>query len=275
MVTVVADFDVVLFEESNAVATVTLNRPAVHNAFNDEMVSALAAAWERVERNPKIRVVLIRGVGPSFSGGGDLDYMRRSVAASREQNLAGTRAMADMLQSLRDLPQATLALVHGNCMAGATGVVAASDIAIGTEGTRFAFSEVRLGLTPATISPHVVAAIGARSARRYFLTGERFSAAEAQRIGLLHEVAADEAALARRGAEITAMLLQGAPGAVAEIKKLIREVASRPLDEAMIASTAANIADRMESAEGQEGLASFFEKRRPNWFAEFSDAKKK
>lgn len=257
--------EVVLFEQNGAVATVTLNRPAVHNAFNDEVVSSLAVAWERVEKNREIRVVVINGTGTSFSGGGDLDYMRRAGAASREQNLAGTKAMAEMLKSLRDLPQATVALVHGNCMAGAIGVVAASDIAVATEDARFAFSEVRLGLTPATISPHVVAAIGARNARKYFLTGERFSASEAQRIGLLHGIVADDAALAARGKEIAAMLLQGAPGAIADIKKLIREVSGRPLDEAMIGSTAANIAERTASEEGQEGLASFFEKRRPKW----------
>jgi methylglutaconyl-CoA hydratase len=257
--------DVVLFEQSGPVATVTLNRPSLHNAFNDEMVKGLASIWERTGNDRNIRVVVIRGAGPSFSGGGDLDYMRKAGAASREQNFAGTKAMALMLQSLRDLPQATVALVHGNCMAGATGVVAAADIAIATEGARFAFSEVRLGLTPATISPHVVAAIGARNARRYFLTGERFDAAEAKRMELIHETVSYEAALAIRGNEIVAALLQGAPGAVAEIKKLIREVSSRPLDDAMIASTAANIADRMASDEGQEGLASFFEKRRPKW----------
>lgn len=259
---------VVLLEHNGPVATVTLNRPALHNAFNDEVVNSLAAVWERIGSNAEIRVVVIKGAGPSFSGGGDLDYMRKAGAASREQNLAGTTAMARMLQALGGLPQATLAMVHGNCMAGATGIVAAVDIAIAIENAKFAFSEVKLGLTPATISPYVVAAIGARNARRYFLTGEGFSAAEAQRIGLIHETVADEAALAARETEIAAALLQGAPGAIAAIKKLICEVASRPVDEEIIASTAANIADRMASAEGQEGLASFFEKRRPKWWTE-------
>lgn len=256
----------VLFEQNGPTATVTLNRPALHNAFNDEVVNLLGAAWERVGSSKEIRVVVIKGAGLSFSGGGDLDYMRKSGAAPREQNLAGTTAMARMLQALRDLPQATLAMVHGNCMAGATGVVAAADIAVATANAKFAFSEVRLGLTPATISPHVVAAIGARNAQRYFLTGERLSAAEAQRIGLIHETFADETALAAKEKEIVGALLQGAPGAIAAIKKLIREVSGRPLDEEMVASTAANIADRMASSEGQEGLASFFEKRRPKWW---------
>jgi methylglutaconyl-CoA hydratase len=259
---------VVLFEQNGAVATVTLNRPALHNAFNDQVVTALGEAWDRIGKSAEIRVVAIKGAGASFSGGGDLDYMRKAGAASREQNLAGTLSMARMLQALRELPQATLALVHGNCMAGATGVVAAADIAISTEQAQFAFSEVKLGLTPATISPHVVAAIGVRNARRYFLTGERFAGAEARRIGLVHETVADETALAARGKEIAGALLQGAPGAVTAIKQLIGEVSGRPLDEAMIQSTAANIAERMASAEGQEGLRSFFEKRRPKWFSE-------
>ncbi len=258
---------VVLYEQNGPVVTVTLNRPVLHNAFNDQVVTALADAWQRVGSSKDVRVAIIKGAGPSFSGGGDLDYMRKAGAAPREDNLAGTRAMARMLHTLRDLPQATLALIHGNCMAGATGIVAAADIAIAAANAKFAFSEVKLGLTPATISPHVVAAIGQRNARRYFLTGERFDAAEAQRIGLIHQVVADEAALVSRGTEIVADLLQGAPGAVASIKKLIREVSARPLDDEMIASTAANIADRMASEEGQEGLASFFEKRRPKWFS--------
>ncbi len=259
------DAEVVLFEERGPVATVTLNRPSLHNAFNDVVVKSLAAAWERIGASGTVRVVVIKGAGESFSGGGDLDYMRKAGAASREQNLAGTTAMALMLETLRNLPQATVALVHGNCMAGATGLVSAADIAIAADTARFAFTEVRLGLTPATISPHVVAAIGARQAQRYFLTGERFDATEAQRIGLIHETVADAAALAARGNEIVASLLQGAPGAIADIKKLVREVSGRALDDTMIARTASNIADRMASEEGREGLASFFEKRRPSW----------
>lgn len=263
-----AQSDVVLFEKAGAVTKVTFNRPSLHNAFNDEIVRSLAAVWERVGKDKETRVVVVAGAGASFSGGGDLDYMRRAGKASREENAAGTFVMANMLRALRDLPQATLALVHGNCMAGATGVVAACDIAVAVENTKFAFSEVKLGLTPATISPHVVAAIGARNARRYFLTGERFGAADAARIGLIHEYVADESALAARAQAIVAQLLQGAPQAVAAIKNLIREVSSRPLDETMIQSTADNIAERMASAEGQEGLAAFFEKRRPRWFVE-------
>lgn len=258
--------EVVLLEtDRRGVATVTLNRPQIHNAFNDEVVQRLLAIWDQLAGQSDIRVVVIRGAGKSFSAGGDLDWMRKSGQATPEQNRASTMNMARMLKRLHDLPQATLALVQGNCMAGGTGLASAADIVVATQGTQFALTEVRLGLTPATISPYVVAAIGARQARRYFLTAERFSAAEACRIGLVHEVVADEAALAERGAEIVATLLQGAPGAIRDSKLLIERVANRPVDQAIMEFTAQNIADRRASAEGQEGLAAFFEKRKPNW----------
>lgn len=258
--------EVVLFEaDSRGVATVTLNRPQIHNAFNDEVVQRLLAIWADVAVRKDIRVVVLKGAGKSFSAGGDLDWMRKSGQASPEQNRASTMAMARMLKQLHDLPQATLALVQGNCMAGGTGLASASDIVIATRATQFALTEVRLGLTPATISPYVVAAIGERQARRYFLTGERFGATEASRIGLVHELVEDEAALAARGEEIVSALLQGAPGAIRDSKILIERVANRPVDEALMEFTAQNIAERRASPEGQEGLAAFFEKRKPNW----------
>ncbi|MEK9969115.1 MAG: enoyl-CoA hydratase-related protein, partial [Ferrovibrio sp.] len=159
----------------------------------------------------------------------------------------------------------TLALVHGNCMAGGTGLASAADIVVAAKGTQFALTEVRLGLTPATISPYVVAAIGPRQARRYFLTAERFGADDACRIGLIHEVVADEGALETRGIEMVGMLLQGAPGAIRDSKLLVGRVAGRSVDEELMQFTAQNIADRRASAEGQEGLAAFFDKRKPNW----------
>ncbi|HEX6956691.1 MAG TPA: enoyl-CoA hydratase-related protein [Ferrovibrio sp.] len=256
----------VLFErDGRGVATVTLNRPQIHNAFNDDIVQRLAAIWSQVAADPAIRVVVLKGAGKSFSAGGDLDWMRRSGRATPEQNRASTLNMARMLKQLRDLPQATLALVHGNCMAGGTGLASAADIVLATQSAQFALTEVRLGLTPATISPYVVAAIGRRQAHRYFLTGERFGAAEACRIGLVHEVAADEAALAARGEEIVKALLLGAPGAIRDSKTLIGRVAQQAVDDELMEFTAQNIADRRASAEGQEGLVAFFEKRRPKW----------
>ncbi|WP_300300845.1 enoyl-CoA hydratase-related protein [Ferrovibrio sp.] len=256
---------VLLNTDARGIATVTLNRPQIHNAFNDDVVRRLGAIWADLAGRSDVRVVLLRGAGKSFSAGGDLDWMRKSGQATPEQNRASTLGMARMLKQLNDLPQAVLALVHGNCMAGGTGLASAADMVVATRAAQFALTEVRLGLTPATISPYVVAAMGARQARRYFLTGERFGAEEACRIGLVHDVVADEAALESRGNELVAALLQGAPGAIRDSKVLIGRVANRPVDDEIMEFTARNIADRRASAEGQEGLAAFFEKRKPNW----------
>lgn len=258
--------DIVLFEsDARGVATVTLNRPHIHNAFNDDVVQRLSGIWTDLAGRSDIRVVVLKGAGKSFSAGGDLDWMRKSGQASPEQNRASTMNMARMLKGLNDLPQATLALVHGNCMAGGTGLASAADIVLATHDAKFALTEVRLGLTPATISPYVVAAIGARQARRYFVSAERFDAAEACRIGLVHEVVADAGALETRGLEMIAALLQGAPGAIRDSKILVERVARARVDEELMAFTAQNIADRRASPEGQEGLAAFFDKRKPNW----------
>lgn len=258
--------DIVLFEtDSRGVATVTLNRPQVHNAFNDEVIARLAGIWAELAGRGDIRVVVLKGAGKSFSAGGDLDWMRKSGQATPEQNRASTLQMARMLKGLNDLPQATLALVHGNCMAGGTGLASCADIVVAVQDTKFALTEVRLGLTPATISPYVIAAIGPRQARRYFLTAERFDAVEACRIGLVHETVADAGALETRGQELVSALLQGAPGAIRDSKRLVARVAHQPVDEALMEFTAQNIAERRASAEGQEGLAAFFDKRKPNW----------
>jgi methylglutaconyl-CoA hydratase len=258
--------EVVLLEiDPRGVATVTLNRPHIHNAFNDDVVQRLGAIWTDLANRKDVRVVVLRGAGKSFSAGGDLDWMRKSGQATPEQNRASTLNMARMLKNLNDLPQAVLALVQGNCMAGGTGLASGADIVVATRAAQFALTEVRLGLTPATISPYVVAAMGARQARRYFLTGERFGAEEACRIGLVHDVVADEAALESRGAELVTALLQGAPGAIRDSKILVSRVANRSVDDEIMEFTARNIADRRASAEGQEGLAAFFEKRKPNW----------
>lgn len=258
--------ELVLLEiDPRGVATVTLNRPHIHNAFNDDVVQRLGAIWTDLASRKDVRVVVLRGAGKSFSAGGDLDWMRKSGQATPEQNRASTLNMARMLKQLNDLPQAVLALVQGNCMAGGTGLASGADIVVATRAAQFALTEVRLGLTPATISPYVVAAMGARQARRYFLTGERFGAEVACRIGLVHDVVADEAALEARGAELVTALLQGAPGAIRDSKILISRVASRSVDDEIMEFTARNIADRRASAEGQEGLAAFFEKRKPNW----------
>lgn len=256
---------VLLDIDPRGVATVTLNRPQIHNAFNDDVILTLTRIWDDLAGRSNVRVVVMKGAGKSFSAGGDLDWMRKSGQATPEQNRASTMNMARMLKKLNDLPQATVALVHGNCMAGGTGLASAADIVVATKSAQFALTEVRLGLTPATISPYVVAAMGARQARRYFLTAERFTADEACRIGLIHEVVADEGALETRGVELIGMLLQGAPGAIRDSKLLVGRVANRSVDDELMQFTAQNIADRRASAEGQEGLAAFFDKRKPNW----------
>lgn len=257
---------IVLLEiDGRGVATVTLNRPQIHNAFNDDVINTLSRIWDDLAGRTDVRVVVLRGAGKSFSAGGDLDWMRKSGQATPEQNRASTMNMARMLKKLNDLPQATLALVHGNCMAGGTGLASAADIVVATSTAQFGLTEVRLGLTPATISPYVVAAIGPRQARRYFLTAERFGAADACRIGLVHDVVADEAALEARGIELVGLLLQGAPGAIRDSKTLVARVAGQTVDDELMQFTAQNIADRRASAEGQEGLAAFFDKRKPNW----------
>lgn len=261
---------IVLFEtDARGVATVTLNRPEVHNALNGDVLHRLSAIFEEIAGRSDIRIVVLRGNGKSFCAGGDLDWMKKSGQNSYEQNFAETMVLAKLFKILNELPQATLALVQGNCMAGATGMVSCCDIVVATEETRFALTEVRIGLSPATISPYVVAAMGPRQARRYFLTGERFTAVEAARIGLVHQAVPDMAALEKRGAEVIRDLLSAAPGAVKESKWLIRQVTGHHApDEEIMRLTAKNIADRRASAEGQEGLASFFEKRKPNWVKE-------
>ncbi|HEX8740499.1 MAG TPA: enoyl-CoA hydratase/isomerase family protein [Casimicrobiaceae bacterium] len=249
---------------SDAVATLTLARPEVHNAFDETLIAHLFAHLAALDTDPAVRVVVLAGAGKSFCAGADLDWMRRMAAFDHAANLADARGLAAMLHALDALSKPTIARVHGAAFGGGVGLVAACDIAIGAESATFALSEARLGLIPATISPYVVEAIGARAARRYFLTAERFGAAEAQRIGLLHEVvSADE--LDARIAAIVALLREAGPAAQRESKRLIRDVAGRPVDTNVIDATAARIADVRASAEGREGVAAFLARRKPAW----------
>ncbi|MFV3131547.1 enoyl-CoA hydratase/isomerase family protein [Niveispirillum sp. KHB5.9] len=249
--------------DGRGIATVTLNRPEIHNAFNDEVIAGLTSLFRDLGANPAVRVVVLRGAGKSFSAGGDLNWMRRMAGYSREENYADAVGLATMLRTLNELPKPTIAVIHGHCFAGAVGLVAACDIAIAADPVQFALTEVRLGLIPATIGPYVVAAMGARACRRYFLTAERFGVAEAHRLGLVHEVVGldglDDAA--ERHIE---QLLLGGPLALAASKDLIRAV-DRPLDDAVMADTASRIADARSGDEGREGLSSFFDKRKPGW----------
>jgi methylglutaconyl-CoA hydratase len=255
--------DILTSIDPRGVATVTLNRPEVHNAFNDTVIAELTAIFRRLGDDPAVRVLLLRGAGKSFSAGGDLNWMRRMAGYSREENVADAMGLATMLRTLNECPKPTLAVIHGPCFAGAVGLVAACDIAIAADAVQFALTEVRLGLIPATIGPYVVAAIGARACRRYFLTAERFGAAEAHRLGLVHEVVGPDDLDAATERHI-ANLLAGGPLALAAAKGLIRAV-DGPVTDAMVADTAARIADARAGDEGREGLASFFDKRKPGW----------
>jgi methylglutaconyl-CoA hydratase len=248
----------------DGIARVTLDRPEVRNAFDDALIASLRKAFLEIEKNPTARVVVLAGNGPAFCAGADLNWMKRMAKYGHDENLADARALADMLAALDRLPQPTIARVHGPAFAGGTGLVAACDMAIGTPQAKFCFSEAKLGLSPATISPYVLRAIGERAARRYFLSAEVFDAEEALRIGMLSAlVPAAELDAAIEG--LLQHLLAGGPQAHAKIKNLIRAVAGRPVDEALMADTAQRIAEIRVSLEGREGIASFLEKRKASW----------
>jgi methylglutaconyl-CoA hydratase len=259
--------DHLLIERRSAVGVVTLNRPEVRNAFDDVLISSLTEAFLELDKDESVRAVVLAGNGPAFCAGADLNWMKRMAGYGLEQNLADARALAGMLKTLDRLSKPTLARVHGPAFAGGTGLVAACDIAIGTPAAVFALTEVKIGLSPATISPYVVRAIGERAARRYFLTGERFDAGEAHRLGLLAMVSAPERLDAGID-ELLQQLTQGGPEAMREIKDLVRAVSrGGPVTDALIDDTARRIAEIRVSPEGREGIASFLEKRRPAWAA--------
>jgi len=248
----------------SAVATVTLNRPDVHNAFDETLIARLTGIFTALDDDPDVRAVVLVGAGRSFCAGADLNWMRRMAAFDHAENLADANALAAMLRTLYALSKPTIARVHGAAFGGGVGLVAACDIAIAAQDATFALSEARLGIIPATISPYVMEAIGARQARRYFLTGERFTAAEAFRIGLLHDIV-PLAELDGRIDEMLGALMIAGPAAQLECKALVRGVAHRPIDADLITGTALHIADVRASPEGKEGVAAFLEKRKPSW----------
>ncbi|MFO1075997.1 MAG: enoyl-CoA hydratase/isomerase family protein [Geminicoccaceae bacterium] len=248
-----------------AVARVTLNRPQLHNAFDEALIQGLADAFAALGEDAAVRVVLLTGAGKSFSAGADLNWMKRAAGYDEERNRADARALELMLRTLDECPKPVVALVNGAAIGGGVGLVAACDIAIAAEGAQFATSEVRLGIVPAVIAPFVVRAIGPREARRWFLTAERFGAAEARRIGLVHEVVPTDR-LEERGAAMVAELLKGGPEAQAEAKRLVQLVRTMPQGGSILAeATVAMIADRRASDEGREGIGAFLEKRKPGW----------
>ncbi|HRE60736.1 MAG TPA: enoyl-CoA hydratase-related protein [Micropepsaceae bacterium] len=248
----------------DSVAVVTLNRPEVHNAFNPDVIDMLSDIFEDLRVAEGVRAVLIAGAGKSFSAGADLAWMRAAADWTPKENRADAGDLAKMLAKLRALPQPTIALVHGPAVAGGMGLVAACDIALATKDAVFGLSEVRLGLIPAVISPYVIEAIGPRAARRYFLTGERFGADEAYRLGLVHAVVEDRQALSNLSEKIVSAILDGAPEAIFEAKKLIDHVVHKPIADVRD-ETSRLIAERRASDEAKEGLSAFLEKRKPSW----------
>jgi len=256
-----------LVEKKDGVARVTLNRPEVRNAFDDALIASLRKAFDELGGDPSVRVMVLAGSGPAFCAGADLNWMKRMAGYDYAANQRDAQALADMLATLDRLPKPTIARVHGPAFAGGTGLVAACDIAVGTKEAKFCFSEAKLGLSPATISPHVLRAIGERAARRYFLTAEVFDAEEAFRIGML-SILTDKLDETIDG--LLQHLLAGGPEAMKKIKDLVRAVASRPLDDALVAETAKRIAEIRVSPEGREGIASFLEKRKPSWHSKKS-----
>lgn len=259
-------FDLIKFDATRAgIAIVTLNRPEVHNAFNAELISELTDVFTMISDQPSIRMMILRGEGKSFSAGADLEWMKLAALNSREDNEADAGRLAEMLQTLYQMPQMTLALVQGAAMGGGAGLIAACDAAIAMSTATFRFSEVRLGLTPATISPFVIEAIGPRWARALFVTAESFDAAFAEKIGLVQYVAQTTDEMAALEEHLAKLVFAAAPGAVADSKKLVRDVAGRPIDKELGHKTARRIAARRSSPEGKEGVAAFLEKRRPDW----------
>ena len=244
-----------------------MDRPALHNAFDAALIAELTAALAEAGGDASLRAVVLSGAGASFSAGADLNWMRGMAAAGEAENREDALALARLMRTLDELPKPTVARVNGAAFGGGVGLVACCDIAIGLAGAKFGLTESRLGLLPAVISPYVVAAIGPRQARRWFATAEIFDAAEALRIGLLHEVAADVDALDRAVERQVALLLKAGPVASAAAKQLVRDVALQPDRDLLDHANAALIAALRVSLEGQEGLSAFLDKRTPTWVA--------
>ena len=251
-------------EISEGIATIRMNRPEVHNAFDDALIAALTAELCRLDQLSEARVIVLAANGKSFSAGADLNWMQRMAKYSREENLRDAMVLANLMRTLDGLTKPTVARVQGAAFGGGVGLVACCDIAIASVEAAFSLSEVRLGLIPSVISPYVIAAIGEREARRYFLSAERFDAGEAMRIGLVHSVVPADA-LDATVATMVAQLLKGGPQALAAAKKLIADVSRRPMNDALSEETARRIAAIRVDSEGREGLSAFLEKRPPAW----------
>jgi methylglutaconyl-CoA hydratase len=245
-------------------ARVFLNRPDVRNAFNDVVIAELGAAFRELGADASLRAIVLGGHGKAFCAGGDLNWMRAMADYSWQQNRADAQALADMLWAIYTCPLPVVGRVHGDCYAGGVGLAAVCDVLVAADSMHFCLSEAKLGLLPATIGPYVVRALGEQASRRYFATAERFSAAEAHRLGFVHEMASAESLDARVDAIVQALVANG-PAAVKASKKLVQDLAGQPLTPELRADTARRIADIRASDEGREGVQSFLNKRKPSW----------
>ena len=256
--------------KSNGIATVTLNRPDKHNAFDDAVIEELTAAFLDIDSDDSVRVMVLSANGKNFSAGADLAWMKRMATYSYDENLRDARALANMLKTLNELSKPTIARVQGAALGGAVGLVSCCDMAIAAPTASFALSEVKIGLIPATISPYVVRAIGERAARRYFLTAERFDAVQAHQLGLVSEVRA-EIELDDFVSGLANSIKNNSPSAVAAAKKLALDIGNTPISDDLIEDTCRRIAEIRASKNGQEGLTAFLEKRAPAWINDVNE----
>ena len=254
-------------EMQGKVATIWMNRPDVHNAFDEALIKELTAACQALDSDDAVRVVILAGRGKSFSAGADLNWMKRAANNSVEENMSDARGLAGMLRTLAEMKKPTIARVQGAALGGGTGLTAACDIAVASTKAVFATSEVKFGIIPSAISPYVVRAIGARQAYRYFQSAERIDASRARELGLVHEAVEPEA-LDAKVAEIVAALIQGGPLAQAAAKDLIRAVDNKPINDNVVEDTAHRIAHLRATPEAKDGIAAFLDKRQPSWLAE-------
>ncbi len=257
-------FNTLELQADGPAARIWLNRPELRNAFDDEVIGELSAAFAQVVAKSDVRVIVLGARGPAFCAGANLNWMRRAADFTREQNTQDAAGLAAMLRAIHESPKPVIARIQGDVYAGGMGLVAACDMAVSVDTANYCLSEVKIGLIPATISPYVLRAMGTRAAQRYFLTAERFSAAESQRIGFVHEVVSADA-LDAKVDELVKALCNASPAAVRACKRLIADVAGREIDDALVAETVQGIADIRASDEGREGVQAFLQKRKPNW----------
>ncbi|MGP4952367.1 enoyl-CoA hydratase/isomerase family protein [Psychrobacter sp. T6-1] len=255
-----------LVTTENYIATVTLNRPEIRNAFNDEMISELTAVFKQLGQSDEVRVITLAAAGKAFCAGADLNWMRAMADYDYDENLADADKLAQMLKTIYECPKPTIAAIQGDVYAGGMGLVAVCDVAIAVKIANFCLSEVRLGLAPATISPYVIRALGARASQRYFLTAEVFDAKKARQLGFIHE-RVNEDELQNRVAAICAKIVNNSPDAVKTCKRLLHDIAGETIDDELIADTVKDIADIRSSEQGKEGVQAFLQKRKPDWLS--------